>query len=136
MKPETTFKSILVVDDDPFTLNYTARMLTNAGFIAVLAANGEEALRWLAADRFAAVVSDVVMPRMNGFELLEIIQSRFPGLPAVLVTASKRPGMREAALACGATTLLEKPVDRQELVAALAQTPDTQTAAQDNNAVE
>jgi DNA-binding NtrC family response regulator len=112
-------KRILVVDDDPLSLHRTARTLIQAGFETVLASSGDAAMRHLAADSFDAVVSDVIMPRMNGFELLENVLIRFPGLPVILMTATRREEMQEAALVCGATDLLEKPVDAAKLIAAV-----------------
>ena len=103
-------KRILVVDDDPLSLLRTARTLNQMGVDTVLASSGDAAMRHLAADSFDAVVSDVIMPRMSGFELLENVLIRFPGLPVVLMTATKHDGMQEAALVCGAAALLEKPV--------------------------
>ena len=112
-------KRILVVDDEPLSLNHAARILNNAGCSTILAASGEEAINHLEADNFAAVVSDVIMPRITGFELLEHILIRFPGIPVILMTASKHDGMREAALVCGATDLLEKPLSAKTLIAAV-----------------
>ncbi len=112
-------KRILVVDDDPLSLLYTARTLSQAGFEAVLASSGDAAMRHLAADRFDVVLSDVIMPRMSGFELLEDVLIHFPGLPVILMTATKHDGMQEAALVCGAAGLFEKPVDANQLIAAV-----------------
>lgn len=119
MRSVNTTKRLLVVDDDPLSLLYTARTLSQAGFEAVLASSGEAAMRNLAADNFDAVVSDVIMPRMSGFELLENVLIRFPGLPVILMTATKHDGMQEAALVCGAAELFEKPVDANQLIAAV-----------------
>lgn len=112
-------KRILVVDDEPLSLNYAARILTRAGCATVLASSGEEAMNRLDTESFDAVVSDVIMPGMTGFELLENILVRFTGTPVILMTASKHAGMREAALVCGATDLLEKPLNVKTLMAAV-----------------
>lgn len=110
-------KRILVVDDEPLSLKHAARILTNAGCSTVTASSGEEAMNHLVADNFDPVVSDVIMPRMTGFELLEHILMRFPAVPVILMTASSHDGMREAALVCGATDLLEKPLNAKALIA-------------------
>jgi CheY-like chemotaxis protein len=112
-------KRILVVDDEPLFLKHAARILSSAGCSTVLAPNGKEAMNHLATESFDAVVSDVIMPRMTGFELLESIRIRFPELPVILMTASSHEGMREAALVCGAADLLEKPLEAEKLIAAV-----------------
>ncbi len=117
MEPNGRAQTILVVDDDPLIRDLLAVTLTGAGFATALASGGEEALGWLAAVSFDAVVSDVCMPRMDGFELLEHIRVRFPGLPVVLMTGSNAEEMREEALAYGAAACLEKPVTAEELIA-------------------
>ena len=111
---------ILVVDDDPLTARLVAHWLADSGYTTALAANGDEAMNWLVEEEFDAVISQVQMPVMNGFELLQHIHLRFPSLPVVLMTALVEPDMRAAALAWGATTLLQKPLTREELLAALS----------------
>lgn len=119
MEPNSVPQTILVVDDNPLIRDLLAQALTRAGFLTARAPDGEEALGWLAAVSFDAVVSDVCMPRMDGLELLEQIRTRFPQLPVVLMTGSSTEVMREAALAFGATALLEKPVASDDLIAAV-----------------
>jgi CheY-like chemotaxis protein len=111
---------ILVVDDDPLSARCVATWLANEGYATARAASGEEAMRRLVEERFTAVVSDVQMPAMNGLELLQQVHAHFPHLPVILMTAFLGPGTREAGLARGATAVLEKPLEREELLAALA----------------
>jgi CheY-like chemotaxis protein len=111
--------NILVVDDDLLNLQLMARTLASAGFTTVPAANGEEAVEWMKAQQFDAVVTDVQMPHMNGIELLQYIRASFPWLPVIIMTGLVHEDISEAASAWGAAALFSKPVNRGELIAAL-----------------
>jgi DNA-binding NtrC family response regulator len=111
--------NILLVDDDPVSVQVVARTLTRAGFAPVSAANGEEAMKYLDTHHFDAVVSDVRMPRMSGIELLQNIRARFPSLPVFLMSGDIKDDVREAAFVWGAAALFEKPVNRGELVVSI-----------------
>ena len=119
MNLTTNRGSILVVDDDPACLKCAAQVLEDAGFATVFASNGEEALSRLATRRVDVVVSDLVMPHMDGFELAANIQARFSTVPVILTTSSKRDDLQKFALSCGAMALLRKPLDRDELMTAV-----------------
>lgn len=110
---------ILVVDDDPINREFIARIMAHAGFHAVSATDGLEAVNCITADEFDAVVSDVQMPRMGGLELLRNIRECFPWLPVILMSGNLDNGMREAAFNLGATELFTKPVNRGDLVVAV-----------------
>lgn len=110
-------KTILVVDDNPMTARWVECLVRRMGFDAVLAFNGDEAIRYLAKQTVVAVISDVEMPVMNGFDLLQFIRLRFPELPVILMSATSNAERREAARAYGALALLEKPVNTDHLAA-------------------
>lgn len=110
---------ILVVDDDPLILQLTVRTLTSAGFVTRMAANGEEAVKWMDMEQFDAMVTDVQMPRLNGIELLQHIRARSPWLPVIVMTGLLDGGIRETALDWGAAAVFSKPVNREELIATL-----------------
>jgi len=110
---------VLVVDDDAPLRRASARVLGAEGFEVVQAEDGEEALRLLAAGDFDVVVSDVMMPRTTGLQLLRAIRERDLELPVILMTGA--PSM-EAALEAkhhGALHYLTKPVDSERLVSAV-----------------
>ena len=106
---------ILVVDDNPITARWVGYLTGRVGFSVVLASNGEEAVNRLAEQQFAAVISDVEMPGMNGFELLQNIRLLYPEMPVILMTVFCDGKRREAARAWGAQALLEKPVNMDQL---------------------
>lgn len=115
MEAET--KMILVVDDNPITARWVECLARRVGLNAVLAFDGEEALNRLTEEKFAAVISDVEMPGMNGFELLQNIHLLHPEIPVILMSAYCEAQWREAARAWGALALLEKPVNTDQLAA-------------------
>lgn len=112
---------ILVVDDHPLSAQIVARLAVRAGMHAALAADGTDALNWLAEQQepFDVVVSDVEMPGMSGFELLHEIRLRHSRLPVILMTAFFDEEKREAARAWGAANLLKKPFGSCELSGAV-----------------
>ncbi len=79
---------ILVVDDDPGVRRLMRRILEDDGGYAVSeAADGQEALDLVRnGDRFDLIVSDIVMPRLNGVQLMEVLSAEERGVPVILVS--------------------------------------------------
>jgi DNA-binding NtrC family response regulator len=109
---------ILVIDDDQAVSGMLQRMLQREGFTVITAANGVEVLSSDLIDRVDLVISDVQMPEMNGIELLQKIRERSPHLP-VLVTTGAWPGFLEDAALFGANRVLQKPIERDTLLASV-----------------
>ncbi len=78
---------ILVVDDDQGISRTLQEMLEADGCVVDVAGDGERALEKLAASPFDLVLSDVVMPRMDGYELYHQVQKKYPKLPVLMMTA-------------------------------------------------
>jgi CheY-like chemotaxis protein len=114
-------KTVLVVDDSPLVAYAVGCQAARMGFIVELAGNGEEALQRLAETSFVAVVSDVEMPVMGGFELCRNIRLRYPEIPVVMMSGLFTEERHQTALASGAKEFLEKPVTMAQLAAALSQ---------------
>ena len=110
---------ILVVDDSPLVAKIVAGMLVRLGYGTVLVSGGLEAVGRVAEEHLDAVISDVQMPGMNGFELLYEIHVRHPRLPVILMSVFADQQMRETALYWGAAELLHKPFGPEELESAL-----------------
>jgi two-component system cell cycle response regulator len=107
---------VLIVDDERFFRDLFQEMLTARGHQVRVAASGEEALRMLAGDRFDLLVTDVVMPGMDGIALVREARAREPELPAVAVTGRDDVKLAVQAMKAGCADFLSKPVDRAELV--------------------
>lgn len=101
---------ILVVEDSITARTLLRGILETAGFEVATAVDGLDGLTMLKSGEFDAVVSDIDMPRMNGFELTAKIRAdaQLTGLPVILVTALASPRDREYGLAVGANAYIIK----------------------------
>ncbi len=115
--------NILLVDDDPLNVQALARTLGGAGFATTRALDGVEALECLETETFDAVVSDVLMPRMNGLQLVRRIRRRFPDLPVILMSGLISDEVCDAIAGLGAAALFQKPVSRAALILLLRSLP-------------
>src|SRR5712691_1472177 len=111
----------LVVDDDAEIREMLAEYLATQGFEVLTAANGLEALLRVKRERPAAIVLDLMMPRLGGLETLKRIRAFHPAAKVVIVSGRLDDEVRRQALALGAAGVLDKPVALADLVAALGQ---------------
>jgi len=107
---------ILVVDDKQSFRFMIKGYLDDAGYQTICAAGGAEALGELDRSRFDLVLSDMVMPEMDGLALLRRLRSLYPLLPYVLVTAHGSVDSAVSAMKEGADDYLLKPLHREELL--------------------
>lgn len=114
MDPEI---KVLLVDDETAITDNLAPLLERAGFVVAVAADGDEALATAA--RFAPdlIVLDVLLPRLNGREVLRRLRSASNWTPVILLTQVGDALERAMALEEGADDYLNKPFDPHELVA-------------------
>jgi DNA-binding NtrC family response regulator len=106
---------VLIVEDDPATRTGLAELVQNWGFQTDEAADGEEALRRVTSFRPAIIVSDLVMPRMGGHDLLKTLKDQLSDLTFILLTAQGTVESAVEAIKDGAYDYLSKPVDPQRL---------------------
>lgn len=105
-------RSILVVDDEPVTRAMLQGLLAEAGYDAVVADDGADALFLLGRRQFDLVVSDLRMPLLDGFKLLEIVRSKGPRTPVIVVAGAAGGAEQQArVLAAGAEDYIPKPID-------------------------
>jgi PAS domain S-box-containing protein len=108
-------EAILVAEDGPEVRAVIERALERTGYRVVVAADGVEALERVEQDpAIALVVSDVVMPRMGGFELVRVLRVRRPKLPVLLVSGHPGEVIGDEGLPAG-VELLAKPFSLDEL---------------------
>ena len=109
--------SILLIDDETAITDNLAPFLSRSGFAVTVASNGEEALQKVAAIRPDLLVLDVLMPRLDGREVLRQLRQGGNWIPILLLTQVGEAGERAMALEEGADDYLNKPFDPHELVA-------------------
>ncbi|MGB6032782.1 MAG: response regulator, partial [Bacteroidota bacterium] len=107
---------ILVVDDDRAFRIATQTLLEDEGYTVRLAASAEEGLQALEEDRFDLLLSDLVMGRMGGVELLRSVKQRWPDLPVIMVTGFGSVASAVEAMRLGAADYLTKPTNNNELL--------------------
>ncbi len=115
---------ILVVDDEADGRTLLVRILADRGANCSDADSAEQALEMLKAARFDILLSDIGMPRTDGYELIrgarKLDRERDTPLPAVAITAYARPEDRQRSLVAGYHAHLSKPIEARELVATVA----------------
>ena len=116
--PEDTHASILVVDDTALNRQFLLDELTDEGYTVVTAADGVEALERVAENPPDLILLDVMMPRMDGYEVCRHLKSdnRTILIPVVMVTALTAVQERIKGLEVGADDFLSKPYNRLELL--------------------
>lgn len=123
---------ILAVDDQASFRFLLQQQLENAGFTPILAATAEEALAVLERQPVDLVLSDLVMPNMDGLALLAAVQQRFPELPFILLTAHGTVATAVEALKRGAFDYLEKHCPPDELRITLQRALDYRRLSDEN----
>ena len=109
--------TILVVDDEPATRRFLARTLLSAGHEVREAADGTEGLRLAAAERFDLVISDIVMPTMDGFEFVRRLRTLPLCPPVIVCTAGHlRRQAAEFAQSGGVASILHRPAPPAEVL--------------------
>jgi len=113
---------ILVVDDSLTVRRVTQRLLTREGYRVTLAKDGIEALEKMVEERPVVVLSDIEMPRMNGFDLVRNLRANadWAGIPIVMITSRIAQKHRDYAMELGVNHYLGKPYSEEELLSLVA----------------
>ncbi len=111
---------VLIVDDELNIRRVLAAMLAREGYDVTTAAEGEQALAVLNKTPVHVVVTDLVMPRMGGLELLRRVSAEFPDVPVIVITAHGTVDSAVQALKAGAFDYITKPFEQDELKKVIA----------------
>ena len=117
-------KTILTVDDTPSIRMLLRFALSGQGFAVAEAEDGVAALEWLASnDRPALMITDINMPRMDGFDLVETVRSQGPyrDMPILVLSTESSDNKIGRARDAGANGWIVKPFDPAHLVSAVRQ---------------
>ena len=111
--------SILVVDDEPHATRVLKLRLEGAGHDVVMAADGEEALEKMSAEKFEVLVTDICMPRMDGRELCEEVRKKSSNDELYIIILTSRPEdeFRAWTRQLENVEFMEKPISLQRLIA-------------------
>jgi DNA-binding response OmpR family regulator len=115
---------ILVVEDVPNILELLDVTLRFKGYQVVLARNGEEALEKIKQERPALIITDILMPKMDGYAFVHELRSNPANLdiPVIFLSATYvTPEDKAFALSLGATQFMEKPIDTEEFLLTIAE---------------
>ena len=114
-------KRVLLAEDESNIIESLTFLLERAGFDVVSEMNGRTALESVLADPPDVIVLDVMLPGLDGFEILRRLRAdvRTQALPVLMLTAKGQREDREAALDCGANLFITKPFSNSEVIAAV-----------------
>ena len=117
-------KRILVVDDDEMVLMALDELLKPEGYEVQTVASGTEALQKLDESAYDLIMTDVIMPEMDGFELCKRIREKekYREIPVVFLTAKTRDEDRVRGLEAGANLFLSKPISPDKLLGIVSST--------------
>jgi len=115
-------ETVMVVDDEPALLSLTEEILSELGYEPVGFASSTAALRAFKsnADRFDAILTDEVMPDLQGTQLARELSVLRPGVPIILMTGHGGADLPERAAAAGVSDVLRKPLQKSDLADSLA----------------
>ncbi|MBI4013345.1 MAG: response regulator, partial [Candidatus Rokubacteria bacterium] len=115
-------RRVLVVEDSPTQAEQLRQLLEDGGYTVTVAANGRQALAAARQDPPTLIISDIVMPEMDGYTLCREIKSdeTLKDTPVVLVTVLSSPHDIISALECGADSVIRKPYDESDLLSRLS----------------
>ena len=125
-------QTVLVVDDETNLRKVLGATLRREGYQVVLAENGDQAIARFDEGGIDLVISDLVMPQKDGFDVLRHVLSRAPDVPVILITAHGTVDSAVAAIKAGAFDYITKPFDQAEFKQVIDKAAKTRALAQKN----
>ena len=126
---------VLVVDDEKNMRRSLQMMLGDEGYAVRAAESAEQALELLGREQYLMVITDARLGGMSGYDFLAKIRSRWPDLPALMITAYATPKLAVEAIKAGAMDYLSKPFEPEELFHAVARCAERHQLLRENAAL-
>ncbi len=127
-----TLRNVLIADDEVSIRHVLTLVLTENGYEVRTVADGDEALKELAAREYDVVLSDVRMPKVDGLQLLEKAKAQWPDLTFLVMSAYGSKDLALQAVAKGAYDFIEKPFKPEEVVFVLKKAEERQRLVREN----
>ena len=127
---------ILLVDDDNTLLEVYEKIFRLKGFQVLVCDSSEEALAILRKQRISVVISDIIMPRMDGMELLNAIKRIQPAVEVIMLTAEGSISGAVEAVKRGAFSYFVKPADIEELISSVKKAQELSSVKEENDALK
>jgi CheY-like chemotaxis protein len=116
---EVVAKSILIVDDEELVRNVLHQKLERMGYDTCGAADGKEAVRALRTVPFDLVITDIIMPGMDGLETIRFLRKEQPNVKIIAISATSNHLYLENACGLGADRVFQKPLKLADLAVAV-----------------
>jgi two-component system chemotaxis response regulator CheY len=111
--------SMLITDDSIIARKKIKGLLKDTGFKITEAVNGNEALEILEIERFDIILLDLLMPELDGFDVLRRLKDKNMKIPVIVISADIQEATRELCMELGASGFLNKPPSKDELLATI-----------------
>ena len=108
-------KTLLIADDEPNIRRVLQAIFVKDGYAVQVAENGVKALEWASANPVSLLITDLIMPDMNGVELIQKVKQKHPDSVAIVITAYATIKTCVDAMRYGASDYITKPFDMDEI---------------------
>ena len=108
--------NILIVDDDKNTRLFLKAVLEGAGYNAITASNGVDALEVMDTQHIDLIVLDIMMPKMDGYEFTRTLRENNNNLPILMISAKQLPADKHKGFLVGTDDYITKPIDDEEML--------------------
>jgi chemosensory pili system protein ChpA (sensor histidine kinase/response regulator) len=117
-EPKALERLLLLIDDSLSIRKFVGRMLESAGYVVHTAVDGEEGLRMASVQNYRLIITDLEMPKLNGFEVIQglRIREQTQQTPVIVMTTRAGDKHRQMALNIGASSYIAKPVEERALI--------------------
>lgn len=112
-------KKILIVDDSEMVINFHSYIIKMFGYQIGTAENGAVALEKMLAEEYQLLVTDINMPKMNGYELIKNLHEQGINIPIIIISTEEEYKSSHSGVAIDPSVYMVKPTDPEKLVATI-----------------